>query len=1014
MSVTRYFRQALAAQMSPRVDFKNGVFAEVSQDQIEKGWITKDDAKKLFDDARRDIKEDEAPTLPVLIAVKTIQPEIIGTVKTSTSVDDLTCVFFLPAILTINGELRPSPDKEPWFVREFLSPMVEPELSIGSDGDVDSFLQNNVAEKKQIDSWEKNWAYARKMYEFVTNSYINSEIIGNLEKIKANHNCYVFVDKMVNASYHIMNLYDTLIVAEKTECLPLYKKFTSTNSATPRPLCENGLVFMKEHCGQMGGNYPLSPSQRESLNHLFKLDEGEILAVSGPPGTGKTTLLQSVVANLMTERAIARMSPPVIVASSTNNQAVTNIIDSFGHVNQQGIRNLETRWVTAANSFAVYFPSAEKMKVARNKEYQVSDDMIAATNSQETIEESKKYMLTACGEYFADTFTSVAQCKQKIHNELTDLEKLRRQLLDNFDILLRQTQGKTVVDYTCWIKIAQSGLKKEIKDIEEKIDAKRRCCNMLRSRLEEWRAAYKKLPWYVRFFSFISTCEKRIIQWTKTYKSDSELIEFETAVKPQMVWQRYDQKINAVDNEIYDFRCRAAKLQRQIGEYDSKNKIVQNMFDSCLRVAAELFNHSADLIFQQGKKANEKDKPESSTREVLSKCDLDAVNNLIDTSVRYVEFWLAVHYYECAWLTGSPLTEKQLPTNHYDVVKCKLTKLAALTPCMVMTFYMLPKQFKVWKANENVSSYLYNEIDLLIVDEAGQTSPEIASPAFSLAKRAIVVGDEQQISPVWGIRKPLDIALALESGVIKAEKEFEALDERGLITSKSSVMKVAAMVCPYRKYDHGLFLCEHRRCYDEIISYCNELVYKNKLQPCRGKAGVDDKRPKGMMRYPVFGYHDIRTDRSERIGSSRINRKEATEIAMWLQLHYEAICEEYASMDNPVLKQDVLAVITPFKKQVKVIKEELKKALGERSENIAVGTVHTFQGGERRIIIFSTTYGAEDGCSFIDREHSLMNVAVSRAKDAFWVFGCRDCLRDKSEKIPSGLLDRYVERHQII
>lgn len=73
MSVTRYFRQALAAQMNPRVDFKNGIFAEVSQDQIEKGWITTDDAKRLFDDAKRDAKESEEPTLPVLIAVKTTE-----------------------------------------------------------------------------------------------------------------------------------------------------------------------------------------------------------------------------------------------------------------------------------------------------------------------------------------------------------------------------------------------------------------------------------------------------------------------------------------------------------------------------------------------------------------------------------------------------------------------------------------------------------------------------------------------------------------------------------------------------------------------------------------------------------------------------------------------------------------------------------------------------------------------------------------------------------------------------
>lgn len=49
-------------------------------------------------------------------------------------------------------------------------------------------------------------------------------------------------------------------------------------------------------------------------------------------------------------------------------------------------------------------------------------------------------------------------------------------------------------------------------------------------------------------------------------------------------------------------------------------------------------------------------------------------------------------------------------------------------------------------------------------------------------------------------------------------------------------MKVAALSCAYNKYEHGMFLNEHRRCYDEIISYCNKLVYKGRLQPKRGSA----------------------------------------------------------------------------------------------------------------------------------------------------------------------------------
>lgn len=37
--------------------------------------------------------------------------------------------------------------------------------------------------------------------------------------------------------------------------------------------------------------------------------------------------------------------------------------------------------------------------------------------------------------------------------------------------------------------------------------------------------------------------------------------------------------------------------------------------------------------------------------------------------------------------------------------------------------------------NLNKSDYLYDFIDLLIVDEAGQVSPEVAGAGFSLAKK---------------------------------------------------------------------------------------------------------------------------------------------------------------------------------------------------------------------------------------------------------------------------------------
>ena len=40
------------------------------------------------------------------------------------------------------------------------------------------------------------------------------------------------------------------------------------------------------------------------------------------------------------------------------------------------------------------------------------------------------------------------------------------------------------------------------------------------------------------------------------------------------------------------------------------------------------------------------------------------------------------------------------------------------------------------------------EIDLLIVDEAGQALPDISAASFALAKQALIVGDTDQIEPV--------------------------------------------------------------------------------------------------------------------------------------------------------------------------------------------------------------------------------------------------------------------------
>src|SRR5699024_9159609 len=128
--------------------------------------------------------------------------------------------------------------------------------------------------------------------------------------------------------------------------------------------------------------------------------------------------------------------------------------------------------------------------------------------------------------------------------------------------------------------------------------------------------------------------------------------------------------------------------------------------------------------------------------------------------------------------------------------------------------------------------YLYNFADLLIVDEAGQVLPEVAGASFSLSKKALVIGDTLQIEPIWSIIEKVDIGNLQAANIIcgtDIEQKYEHLTQLGKTAAKGSVMKIAQQASRYH-YDPemapGMFLYEHRRCYDEIIGFCNELVYK--------------------------------------------------------------------------------------------------------------------------------------------------------------------------------------------
>lgn len=1027
--ITCYFRDAIKAKECDAIELKQQTrFWTIEPETYRQGILSPLVTQEIFNLKYKKSsggKGKRPESVDVILVPKTIRKisDEEG-VEIDRGFKDLTGLFFIPAKLSGQGELsfHSNCKKLPWIPREFLHPMVEPQLCIGHSQAYNDYLDRTLGQVLAADSWTACRQYAETLYEEITGSDFEADTLTVGETVSdeikdqrtltvdLHPDIYLCLDPTVQASGNILNLYGELL--DTPASTPLYDKFLSGEPCLERLIPNESGKMMKEHAGQMNGEYPLSPSQREALNHFLETKDGEILAVSGPPGTGKTTLLQSVVADQVVRRALAQEKAPLIVASSTNNQAITNIIDSFGAIQAVGQPELEKRWICGVQSFAAYFPSVNKIQQAADKGYQCTscqaDYFAEEIDSEENIRQSEETMLTRCALYFGKPFDRIADCKQTLHAELVAIHQARIACLSLFEELAQFTGGSSLQSYLNELDRSIRENEDAIRQVETTLAEAGRQVASDKERVKFWDAVYKALPWHVRTFSFLPSCQKKILTRFRLEKNQEETGFLAGDLSLEAIREQYSYRIEEQYRQIRQTQKRIPVYREAIQVLKEKKEKAE-WLQTAFRERIDIFRKHNDSLLQKREKTAPKEKHPTGPKlpiweKLLEQTDPTALNDWLDYTARYIEFWLAVHYFECRWIEKEDIPIGNQRGKSFDnILKSFYRRLALVTPCQVMTFYMLPKNFRAYSGNTKKTFHLYNEIDLLIVDEAGQVTPEIAAPSFALARKAIVVGDESQLPPVWGIPRAVDIAIALQHGVIERKEAFATLTENGLNCSESSVMKVAKQACKYQKEPvRGLFLCEHRRCYNEIIQFCNELVYKQRLLPLRGKGKEDAGYP--LRPLPHAGFLDIPTAVSTRAGLSRRNETEAREIARWVRMNYPLLYAAYKEKDGKVKPDEVLAIITPFKAQVYTLLQQLKKELpSEVVRNITVGTVHTFQGGEKKVVILSTVYGFTESGYFIEQNPNLMNVAVSRAKDCFLIFGSRDCLK--------GTVGRLLKKH---
>ncbi|EFF3597741.1 DNA helicase, partial [Escherichia coli] len=261
--------------------------------------------------------------------------------------------------------------------------------------------------------------------------------------------------------------------------------------------------------------------------------------------------------------------------------------------------------------------------------------------------------------------------------------------------------------------------------------------------------------------------------------------------------------------------------------------------------------------------------------------------------------------------------------------------------------------------------------------------------------------------PIWSIAPAIDVGNMLAEKILSGStqeeitEKYTAIADLGKSAASGSVMKIAQFASRYQ-YDpelaRGMYLYEHRRCYDNIIGYCNTLCYHGKLLPKRG--------PEESNLMPEMGYLHIDGKGEQASSGSRYNLLEAETIAAWLAENQQNIEAHYGKSLH-----EVVGIVTPFSAQVSTIKQALGKqgiSTGANEKSLTVGTVYSLQGAERAIVIFSPVYSKHEDGGFIDSDNSMLNVAVSRAKDSFLVFGDMDLFEILPPSSPRGLLAKYL------
>lgn len=797
----------------------------------------------------------------------------------------------------------------------------------------------------------------------------------------------------------------------------------------------NNPLYTQIYRGNYKSDHGVGQNQYKIVNTI---KDNELIAIEGPPGTGKTSLLKEIIANKIVERAELilknwdqklelnkyyganyydidwyskdKNTIKSIVVASKNGEAIENVgkeinqeIEYMNLVAKEYKRtqiiNKEKKKVLQNYKGIICLPLGKQDNIQDFKEFlyqkyiPMLNNLKIGQHENEVLDKIKKNYEDKCKqvkdyEQFIQSFRYIENNKAYFYGidivpgeEDEEKNKAKIQEIQKLFVEDKQRRKNRIDDLKNEKNILleqKKRQKEELEDINKKIKSREDAIKNCRQKIVMGNNNIHNLKKQQKHFEKISKNIFTKILNFREYRKDKNTnffykineIEVANKIEEDEISQqiKYKSKLVIQKDKIKD---NYEKLNKNYEDIEIK----QNTLNKEIK--------EMELIEEFNKRNKKKYWNYSNIIEMYGKSTLNKLNQeLFELAIELNEAYILKNSNEISnnlklFLPNnesSYICQKFYDSNEiYDDEKRKGIKCLwnTLFLCFPVVTTTLDSFYK--KCFHLIPEY----IDLELIDEAGQILPHNLVTALYRAKKAVVVGDINQIEPINNVNKDFN-------------KDKKSIGENfeNIKIEENSIQALANKNTDILNNEDNIILNNHYRCEKNIINFSNENVYENKLN-----MNIKDKMDKPFFNNMVA--LDVRGKKTDKQNENKAEIESCIEIIKYIK--------EQSKTEISI------AVITPFKKQ----KEEIENRLEhEQMKDVKVGTVHAFQGQEKDYIIFSSVIDSVEpkwAINFIGKKCNMLNVAVTRAKKQFIYLGNVDVAMQAGNYITK--LVKYINKN---